>query len=365
MLLEPVKDSSVDFVVVYADEQATDGRVPELSLIRGCHGSARRPFEGDCSVFFGGGPVTASVGRHRMMTADTRPWRFILTSCSLVATLAFSVTIGIQSIYRSWKIGQLVSQLASDVDSERRSAMQALVARNVDVTPHLIRVLRHENVDVREFAAQALSQEIPIPDEIVDAFIVVATDETQEERIRWWACYTFARIGQQSQGPATETETNVINALTTVLNSSDDNVVAFAASALREFGPGAASAESDLRRVLNTGSDISRVHVAGALLALRPSAHSAVLPVLLEVVQGNDNVAGRWALHFMGMLGSDAKSVIPTLEVVVHTNPDLSYDVGEAIKSIQSEGCNAGCHGRFVRPCFDITFPAPFLQFLE
>lgn len=272
------------------------------------------------------------------MMANTRPYLFIITSCCLVATLAFTATSGLQSVYHAWKTGRLVSQLASDDDSERSSALQALKDRNMDVRPHLIPLLRHESIDVRRFAASSLNEEIPFTDQVVNAFIAVATDETQDQLVRTLACFTFQQMWQQAHGPPTEVETDMINALTTVLHSSDTYVVASAASALSEFGPAAASAESDLWSVLNTGSEISRVNVAGALLAIRPTEHVLILPVLLDVVQGTDKVASSDALYLLGMLGPDASSAIPVLENVVRKNPDLSHEVEEAIELIKAEG---------------------------
>lgn len=280
----------------------------------------------------------AHVLEKARLMATTRRWLFIITCSCLVATLAFTATMVLQSIYRTWMTGRLVSQLASIDDSERDEALQDLRNRNLDVRPLLIPLLKHKSVYVRRFAARSLSDEIPVTDNVVDAQIVVATDETEDENVRFFACLTFRKVGQQAHKSPTNIETKVIGALTGLLKSSNEDVAANAASVLGEFGPAAASAKSDLTAALMTGSESSRLYVADALLAICPDEHTLILPVLLEILHGHDKVASEGAICVLGLIGPDASSAIPALEAVVTENPDLSSRAKEAIDRIRTEG---------------------------
>jgi HEAT repeat protein len=260
----------------------------------------------------------------------------VLASCTVVAFAMFSVTVAIQSLYGTWTKNNLIADLASPHDEVRNQAIKALHDRRVDTLPYLLDLFSNSNADVRVFAARELHQNLPIPPAVVDAFIKVATNESEHERVRWWALFTFEQLGQQAHGPATETEQSIIDALCIAVESSIPSTSAAAASALRQYGPRADVATEPLRQATKRDSDIVRAHAAGALIAVNPDTHESMLPVLIAVAQSNDSIARGWALHFLGLLGSKAKTAIPVLKKIAAADPDWSYDVNETLDLIQA-----------------------------
>lgn len=241
-----------------------------------------------------------------------------------------------RSLYETWAVRRLIADLGSPLNAVRHDAIDTLHDRHVETRPHLIELLSNSSIDVRKFAADQLTQQLPIQRSVIDAFISVATDESQNERVRWLAIFTFEQLGQQAQGTTTETDDSIIDALCTAVKSSNDNISGAAASALREYGTRAEVAASVLSHAVKREADIARVHAAGALIAVDPSTQDSMIPVLIEVAQSNDSVACGWALHFLGSLGNRAKPAIPVLKRIAANNPELSYHVDEALELIQA-----------------------------
>ncbi|MDZ4685448.1 MAG: HEAT repeat domain-containing protein [Planctomycetaceae bacterium] len=269
-----------------------------------------------------------------LLSSNHRDTRLVLISCLVVACSAFTITTGMRSVYNAWVVRRLVKELSSSKEDIREQAIESLHVRDVDTSRHLLKLLWNPNAEVRSFAAGELNQQLPIPPSVIEAFLGIVADENEAERVRWWAIFTFQKLGEQAHGPPTDTEAAIIGALCRAVESSNSDISASAASALEAFGPRAEKALPYLSSAISRDSGIVRVHAAGALMAIDRERRQSVLPILLEAAQSKDDAACSSALYYLGKLGSDARCAVPILKQIVVQNPDLEYHVNEVLRSI-------------------------------
>jgi HEAT repeat protein len=231
--------------------------------------------------------------------------------------LSFGATAAIQALYAVWTVHAWIHDLSSPQASVREQALTALQDRNVETSPRLLELLRHPNADTRRFAASALNQLIPTPRPVIEAFLPIVADEQEQERVRWWAIFTFNRIGEHAHGPATETEAAIIAVLAEAVNSADAGIACSALSALHRFGPRAAGVKAAVAGALNRDSMRVRMDAAGTLMAIDPRECVAMLPLLLEGVRSDDEWISNTAIVYLGQLETkDAEAVIPLLQQI-------------------------------------------------
>jgi hypothetical protein len=263
-----------------------------------------------------------------------RQRRLILISCSLTFGVVFGTTIAVRTAYESWRVRQWCRQLASSTADDRDAARDALSDMEVDLTDHLIELMKHDNPDVREFAAFSIYRQRPIPYEVVPTFARVLLEEDEKDGTLRWIGDTFVNIAEQAKGPPTEAHRNVIIALRQAIRSDNKLVAAASAYGLDRFGSMAVSAEPDL---LELWADKPTIEVGGALCSICPGKYESVfVPVLIAELNTSDYNTMTRVLHYLGRLQAEAADAVPQLQELSKTRPDWAYHIDEVIKKIQA-----------------------------
>lgn len=256
--------------------------------------------------------------------------------CVLVAAGAFGATRFLQTVYDRWLVSSLVQQLGAPQQSERAAALRELKIKRVDVLPHLLELLKSPNVEVRRFAAGELNQRLPTPPVVIDAFLRIAVDSREDERVRSWAIYTLGRVGQLSDERPDRTSRVIVEALCQVLREQNVAVSPSAAHALGEFRQVADGAIACLLTALSADAEIIQVSAAGAIVKIDPERDQVILPILLRILESDDELSRDWAIAVLGELGPMAQSAAPTLKALIAAAPNstTAYHSEEALKRI-------------------------------
>ncbi|OAI46031.1 hypothetical protein AYO44_12170 [Planctomycetaceae bacterium SCGC AG-212-F19] len=109
--------------------------------------------------------------------------------------------------------------------------------------------------------------------------------------------------------------------LVELLEDSDVEVCAHAASTLGAFGELALPAVPALIKMLGHPDVIRRRNAAGTLLAIGPEAKIAI-PALIQALHDSDELAwvNNWAANALRQFGPEAKEAVPTLVKLLHSD---------------------------------------------
>lgn len=267
----------------------------------------------------------------------SRRWFVIVTSCVLVGGGAFGITTGIRLLRDARTINGWLAELESSDRDVRAAALNKLGERDINTSSRLIELLAHPNPEVRRFSVRVLQSQRPIPRNVIAEFQSLAGDEGRDKETRWSAIYTLGTLANHTHGPPDESERATIAALCRALRSSDADITASAASALREYGPRAPEAIAPLVQSLNQKSDYVRVQVIGALVTIDPARKEAMLPALLAMVRSDDATAVNWALTFIAEFRDLARPATTTLKQIGIQKPALLEQLNDTITAIETD----------------------------
>jgi len=169
--------------------------------------------------------------------------------------------------------------------------------------PGLITALKHEDSNVRIWAAWALTKIGPPAKAAVPALIDSLRDKIGS-RNRSIIAEALGRIG-----PAAK---EAVPALIDALGDSDEALQRSAVGALGKIGPNAKAAVPELIKLAKDKNGRYRNSAIVALGEIGPEAKAAV-PILMEALGDKENHDRQWSAGALGRIGSQAKDAIPVL----------------------------------------------------
>jgi HEAT repeat protein len=167
----------------------------------------------------------------------------------------------------------------------RAVVSDALGQVGADAIPELVKLLKHENVDVRYWGAVAIGHVGPKGKKAVEALcaVLTSTDLDADHYIRFGVARALGRIGLNAKGAIPHLAKMV----------RDDEMSGFeACAALAKIGPDAVPAL--IEGVKNTKSERNRWEAIRALATLGPSAKDAV-PLLLDLARKGKGLTREYA----------------------------------------------------------------------
>lgn len=188
--------------------------------------------------------------------------------------------------------------------------------------PLLVELLRHEQVDIRRFAADALIDLAPETESIQPALRRALRDEDS----------MVAADSARALGALRIRASPSIPALVRALSHEEPHVRIYAAEALASIGPKASAATKDLATALNDPVPGVRWSAGEALGSIGPAAQSAV-PQLIEALNDKFLYVRICAAGALGNIGPRAQTAREALRAAAN-DPALRNDAEWALKKI-------------------------------
>ena len=207
--------------------------------------------------------------------------------------------------------------------------------------PLLVELLRHEEVSLRRFAADALIDLAPGTESIQPALRRALRDE--DAMVAGDAARALGALGKRA-GPS-------VGALVNTLSHEDPYVRVYAAEALASIGPRAAKATEALARALDDPIPGVRWAACEALAGIGPAAESAV-PQLIEALNDEFLYVRIFAAGALGSIGPKGQSAREALREAT-SDPTVRNEAEWALGRIA--GVESG------EPVASHAVPAPFV----
>lgn len=188
--------------------------------------------------------------------------------------------------------------------------------------PLLVELLRHEQVDIRRFAADALIDLAPETESIQPALRRALRDEDS----------MVAADSARALGALRSRASPSVPALIKALSHEEPHVRIYAAEALASIGPKASAATKDLATALNDPVPGVRWSAGEALGSIGPAAQSAV-PQLIEALNDKFLYVRICAAGALGNIGPRAQTAREALRAAAN-DPALRNDAEWALKKI-------------------------------
>src|SRR5688572_9672513 len=233
--------------------------------------------------------------------------------------------------------------LTGDNEDLHRRTFEIIRQIGPRAIPLLVQLLRHEQIDFRRFAADALIDLAPDTEPIQPALRWALRDE--DSMVAADAARALGALGKRAS-PS-------VRALITALSNEEPHVRIYAAEALASIGPKARAATKDLANALGDPIPGVRWAAGEALAGIGPAAQSAV-PQLIEALKDEFLYVRICAVEALGSIGPKAQSAREALRASAN-DPALRYQAEWALNRIA--GIEAG--NALVSP----NVPGPFVSF--
>lgn len=188
--------------------------------------------------------------------------------------------------------------------------------------PLLVQLLRHADVDLRRFAADALIDLAPDTESIQPALRRALRDEDS----------MVAADAARALGALHSRASPSVLALVKALSHNEPHVRIYTAEALASIGPAASAATSDLARALGDPIPGVRWAAGEALAGIGPAAQSAV-PQLIKALKDQFLYVRICAAEALGSIGPKAQAARETLKASTN-DPGLRSQAEWALNRI-------------------------------
>jgi HEAT repeat protein len=214
-------------------------------------------------------------------------------------------------------IPTLVTGLTDEHGSNLHRAARILAQLSPQSLPAVRRAATSENPRLRLGAAVALGSMKPIPASEIPLLILLTRDP--EADVRRYAVYGLPHSASAIA--------EVVQALTVALDDSE--TAAWAARALGEVGPPAASALPHLERQLKSAVPTDRVMLATAIWRI-DAASPVVLPTLTEVLKDTQTIRGGYSAHTKMVEGKRIEVTAPSKASIASSAAEALGNMGPA-----------------------------------
>ena len=192
--------------------------------------------------------------------------------------------------------------LNSDNEDLQQQTFEIIRRLGPPAIPLLVELLRHENIDFRRFAADALIDLPPDTESIQPALRRALRDEDS----------MVAADAARALGALHSRASPSVAALVKALSHEEPHVRIYTAEALASIGPKAGAATNDLARALSDPIPGVRWAAGEALAGIGPAAQSAV-PQLMKALKDEFLYVRICAAEALGSIGPKAQSARETL----------------------------------------------------
>ncbi len=229
---------------------------------------------------------------------------------------SFAVVLGVTFFgWQAWRTvhGHITTQryltnLRDPKPEVHQLAVQRLLAIGADYSPILIQLLNHEDAELRRFACEQLGALRP-PDESALVPLIRILSDT-DPMVRCYSVHAIAAyaINSQRLGPHEEA---ALRHLCNSLHDENADVREASARALGQFGTRSPLVLPALTAALDDKDPNVRLRAAWSLYEIDHDNLSVMVPIIKEVLSGDDASAHSFVMGIIGALGPLAEEVMP------------------------------------------------------
>ena len=248
------------------------------------------------------------------MTQTKRVRRFgpLFYSSLTIAVLLVIAVFG----WQSWQIvdrrittHRYLMKLRDPHPDVRQLTVERLRAIGADYSPILIELLNHEDAGIRHFACEQLGALRPLDDSALSPLILSLSDA--DPMVRCYAAYAIAAYATTARQLSDQEQESAIRHLCDGLQDENADARVASAYALGEFGGRSPVIIPALTAALADKEPNVRLQAAWSLYAIDHDYLSLMVPIIEEVMSGDDTSAHDFVFGIVHALGPVAEDVMP------------------------------------------------------
>lgn len=211
---------------------------------------------------------------------------------------------------------RLIANLSSDDPAVRLDALGELAKSDVDYAPALVKLLGHQDAQRRQFACAALGSLRPPADAALAPLTAALSD--QDAKVRSCAVHAIGAYAASATQPLSPAETAAVRQLCRSLSDDSAMVREAAARVLGRFGAKSDLTAPALKSALADDNPSVRLRAAWSLYEIDDENLSLLVPVIRDVMAGDDIAAQGLAAGAVHALGDRAEEVMPSIVKDLH-----------------------------------------------